>query len=151
MPAKKIQDEGEVVRWFEQGWTYDEMVDEYRRKYHIEIQPSAFGNFRRRKGLSRRITRDDELIPWYVKPEHRWAYPAAMLRAEARARAGKVLKPGEAERLSSWRERLDENNAVVHYDEDTEQGWYYVPRREGIDRDLIREPDRKTTQRRAAD
>jgi len=29
---------------------------------------------------------------------------------------------------------------VVHYDADTEQGVCYVPRRPGVDLDLIREP-----------
>lgn len=149
MGARKIQDEQELIRWFEDGWTYDQMVEEYRRKYGIETVPSMFGNFRRRRGLQRRIVRDDNLIPWHIQEEHRWAYPVAMLRAEARRRAGRKLTASDAERLAAWKERLAAQDAVLHYDPDTEEGWFYVARRPGVDNDLIREPSRKTTQRPA--
>lgn len=88
MTATKIRDEAEVLRWFEEGRTYQWMTDEYLRKYNIVTVPSLWGNFRRRKGLARRINRDDDMIPWYVEPEHRWGYPLHMLRVAARAEAG---------------------------------------------------------------
>jgi hypothetical protein len=150
MGKRKIQDEGEVVRWFEEGRTYAWMVEEYRRKYNIETVPSMWGNFRQRKGLDRRITRDDELIPWFVKEEHRWLYPLAMLRVEARRRDGRTLTENDRSRLASWRQMLAEGDAVVHYDPDTEEGFFYIPRQEGDD-DLIHKPERKTTTRRRAD
>ncbi len=149
MGASKIVNESEVMRWFEEGRTYAWMVDEYRRKYNIETVPSLWGNFRRRRGLARRINRDDALIPWHVKEQHRWAYPLAMLRVEARKRAGFPLRASDAERLESWLEMLKEEDAVVHYDPDTEDGFFYVPRAKG-DRDIIHEPKRKTTPRPAA-
>jgi hypothetical protein len=150
MGARKIVDETEVIRWFEQGKTYQWMADEYVRKYNIETQLSMWGNFRRRHGLARRITRNDELIPWFVREEHRWQYPVVMLRVEARLREGKELTDDDANRLANWKRMLEEENAVVHYDPDTEQGFFYVPR-EAADTDLIRMPDRKTTRRRNAD
>ena len=150
MPASKIVDEQEVIRWFEEGRTYAWMIDEYKRKYNVETVPSMWGNFRRRRGLDRRITRDDDLIPWSVKPEHRWAYPVMMLRVEARRRAGLDLTEDMQNRLDNWLARLEEDGTVVHYDPDTEDGFYYVPRRKE-DTDLIREPEKKTTLRRAAD
>jgi hypothetical protein len=150
MGKRKIQDEQEVIRWFEEGRTYAWMIEEYKRKYNIETVPSMWGNFRRRRGLDRRIVRDDELIPWFVKEEHRWAYPLAMLRAEARRRAGKELTETDASRLNNWLEMLKEENAVVHYDPDTEEGFFYVPRQEGDD-DLIHAPEHKTTPRPNAD
>jgi hypothetical protein len=109
-----------------------------------------WGNFRRRRGLDRRIVRDDELIPWFVKEEHRWAYPLAMLRAEARRRAGKDLTETDQNRLKNWMEMIKEEDAVVHYDPDTEEGFFYVPRQEGDD-DLIHRPKAKTTPRPNAD
>lgn len=151
MPASKIVDEGEVIRWFEEGRTYAWMISEYERKYNIETVPSMWGNFRRRRGLDRRNARNDELMPWYIEPQHRWGYPARMLRAEARRRVGMELPPGEEHRLEVWKRHLDEEGVVVHYDGATEQGWFYVPRREGVDADLIRKPQRKTTTRKAAD
>ncbi|MFH8414343.1 hypothetical protein [Streptomyces collinus] len=150
MPSSKIQDEAEVIRWFEEGKTYNWMVEEYKRKYNIDTRPSMWGNFRRRRGLDRRITRDDELIPWFVKEEHRWAYPLMMLRVEGRRRAGKEIREVDAQRLASWKSMLEEENAVVHYDPDTEDGFFYIPRQPGDD-DLIHPPKEKTTARPNAD
>ncbi|MDX3525062.1 hypothetical protein P1P75_00980 [Streptomyces sp. ID05-39B] len=150
MGKRKIQNEQEVIRWFEEGKTYQWMIDEYQRKYGIKTVPSMWGNFRSRRGLDRRIVRDDELIPWFVKEEHRWAYPLAMLRTEARHRAGKELTEGDQARLTSWKEMLETENAVVHYDPETEAGFHYIPRQEGDD-DIIHRPKEKTTPRPNAD
>ncbi|MFJ3775211.1 hypothetical protein ACIPX0_26295 [Streptomyces sp. NPDC090075] len=150
MPATKIVNEQEVIRWFEEGKTYQWMIDEYKRKYGIDTVASMWGNFRRRRGLDRRITRDDELIPWEVKEEHRWKYPVAMLRIEARKRDKRELTENEEDRLASWKEMLKEEGAVVHYDPETEEGFFYVPRQKGDD-DLIHKPAQKTTTRRNAD
>ncbi|ATI18893.1 immunity repressor [Streptomyces phage Animus] len=150
MAKRKIQDEQEVIRWFEEGKTYQWMIDEYKRKYNIDTVASMWGNFRRRRGLDRRITRDDDLIPWFVKEEHRWKYPVAMLRVEARLRDGQELSETDKARLESWKEMLEEEKAVVHYDPDTEDGFFYVPR-EASDTDLIRKPKEKTTPRLNAD
>ncbi|MFD6636782.1 hypothetical protein ACFWDN_13305 [Micromonospora chalcea] len=151
MVASKIQNEGEVIRWFEEGKTYQWMVDEYKRKYNIDVVPSTFGNFRRRRGLDRRVTRNEELMPWFVQEQHRWLFPAQMLRAEARRREGKELKPEEERRLDNFVKRLKDEKLVVHYDGDTDEGWFYVPARPDVDIDLIRRPARKTTPRPKAD
>ncbi|MBD0421188.1 hypothetical protein H0H10_18860 [Streptomyces sp. TRM S81-3] len=150
MPKKKIVDEGEVIRWFEQGWSYQQMTDEYRRKYGIDTRLSMWGNFRQRRGLTRRIARDDDLLPWAVAPQHRQVYAVQMLRLEARVRAGMDIEPDKRKRLRSWLETLRRDNTVVHYDAATEEGFSYVPREPGDD-DIIRRPPRKTTQRRNAD
>lgn len=151
MPASKIVDEGEVIRWFEEGRTYQWMVDTYREKYNIETVPSLWGNFRRRRGLARRLARDDDMIPWEVKREHRWAWPINMLRQEVRRRAGFELTPDMEERVDGWLRGVEQDGTVLHYDPDTEKGWFYVARRPDIDTDLIRVPNRKTTTRHAAD
>jgi len=151
MPATKIQDEAEVRRWFEEGRTYQWMIEEYRRKYNIETVPSMWGNFRRRRGLVRRINRDDDMIPWEVKPEHRWNYHVTMLRAAARREAGLSNNAQAEARLDSWLATLSSGDRVVDYDPDSPDGFSLVPRREGVDTGLIREPVRKTTKRPAAD
>ncbi|AXQ61086.1 immunity repressor [Streptomyces phage Hank144] len=150
MAKRKIQNEQEVIRWFEEGRTYAWMIEEYKRKYGIETVPSMWGNFRRRRGLDRRIARDDDLIPWEVKEEHRWLYPVMMLRVEARRRQGFTLTDTDQARLKSWKETLEEEGAVVHYDPDTEDGFFYIPR-SSEDDDIIRRPKRKTTARKNAD
>lgn len=150
MGRSKIVDESEVLRWFREERTYAWMAQQYREKYNIETVPSMWSNFRNRRGLDRRITRNDDLIPWAVKEEHRWAYPVQMLRHEAREREGHKLGKTVKAKLDAWKAKLEEANAVVHYDPDTEDGWFYVPR-EPEDDDLIRRPNRKTTTRPARD
>src|SRR5690606_9521661 len=116
MPRSKGVNEQEVIRWAEEGKTDNWMAEEYERKYNIQTTPSMFGNFRLRRGLDRRIGRDDNLIPWEVKKEHRWHYPLAMLRVEARRREGRPLRESDAQRLASWKQMLAEQDLVVHYD-----------------------------------
>lgn len=141
MPAvSKVQDLGEVISWLEEGRTYRWMVDEYQRKYGISTTPSMWAAIRRRRGLTTRLVRDRDLVPWRVNPEHRHAHAAAMLRAEARRRAGRVLTPRTTTLLEAWRARLDREGTVVLYDRSSPSGWRYVPRRPGVDLDLIRDP-----------
>lgn len=74
-----------------------------------------------------------------------------MLRREARRRQGMEASETDEFRLGRWLAGLEEDQAfVVHYDPDTEAGFFYVPR-EPTDDDIIRRPERKTTPRRAAD
>ena len=149
MGASKIQDEQEVIRWFEAGVTYEEMVRRYQEKYNIETTFSMWGNFRRRRGLKRRITRDDELIPWGVKAEHRHDYPILMLRKEARRRSGLPITVEEDLAVDAWIRGMKESGTVLHYEPETEAGWFYVEPRPGVDVDLIRQPDRATGKRAA--
>ena len=151
MGARKIVDEGEVVRWFAEGRTYAWMQQEYRRKYDIDTVPSMWGNFRRRKGLDRRLERNDDLIPWAVEKQHRWAYPLMMLRTEARRRAGMEIAGSMRGRLDRWLAQMRRNDTVVHYDPMAGEGFLVVPRRPGIDTDLIRAVERKTSERLSAD
>lgn len=150
MGRAKIVDEQEVLRWFDEGKTYREMVELYEEKYQLQVGHSMFGNFRRRRGLERRISRDDNLIPWEVKPDHRYKYPILMLRAEARRREGKELSEKRAAEVDRWLASLERDGAVLHYDPDTEQGWWYV-HRTAADADIIRKPARKTTLQPRAD
>lgn len=151
MAVSKIQNEQEVLRWFEEGRTYAWMVDTYRTKYNIETGISMWSNFRRRHGLDRKVAWDDQLIPWKVELEHRYAYPILMLRKEARRRAGLPLPEGEDAAVDGWLAGMVRDGTVLHYEPETEQGWFYVPRRDGVDLDIIREPEGPTGRRRAED
>ncbi|WP_367135767.1 hypothetical protein [Saccharothrix sp. HUAS TT1] len=151
MPAPKIQNKQEVIRWFKEGLTYEEMCQKYMELYNIETVPSLWGNFRRREGLPKRQARDTSLIPWKVKPEHRFSYDLAMLRVEARKRQEFEVRETDLKRLESWRKDLDEANAVVHYDPGHPEGFNWVPR-EPTDKDIIRQPPPELrTGRRSAD
>ena len=138
----KIVDASEVKRWIEEGRTYAWMVEEYARKYDIEMSIGAFSTFRYRHGMPRRIPRDVNLIPWKVKDEHSNGYPLWVLRTESRIRGEFEVGSTRLRRLEAWKARMSADGVVIHYDPDTEQGWFLVPRREGVDLDLIREPDK---------
>jgi len=151
MTATKIQDQAEVLRWFEEGWTYGQMQEEYLRKYNIETALSMWSNFRKRHGLPRRIERNDDMIPWAVKPEHRHRHALTMLRTANRVNQGLPVGESSARQYRSWIESLTAEDVVVHYEPDTEEGFFYVPRRPNLDKGLIREPERKTTPRLRAE
>ena len=141
MPASQIVNESEVLRWLDEGRTDRWMCEEYERRYNVAVDPCLWDDYRRRKGLVRRGPQDDELIPWAIEPQHRWAYAVSMLRAEARKRAGAPLPDHDASRLASWLDNLAEGDLVVHYEPATPEGFHYVERRPGVDTDLVREPD----------
>ena len=146
MRPTKIRDEQEVIRWIDEGRTYAWMAQQYLEKYGIEVAPTTFSNFRQRMGMEPRKVWNDELVPWYVEEHHRHTHPVMMLRAEARRRAGKPI--ADASRLDSWLASRKQEDTVVHYDPDTEQGFFYVLRRPGVDTDLIRVPDPSVRRRR---
>lgn len=140
MPAAtKVQDSPEALGWLCEGRTYQWIVDEYIRKYGVQTTVSMWAVIRRKHGLSRRIVRDKRLIPWEIGAEHRHSHAIAMLRAEARRRAGMPLSSKVAANLSAWLDRIEREGVVVHYDRATTKGWHYVTRRGGIDLNLIRE------------
>lgn len=141
MPAaSKVRDLPEALGWLREGRTYQWIVDEYLRRYGVQTTVSMWAVLRRRHGIERRIVRDRNLIPWEVNPAHRHRHAVSMLRAEARKRAGMSLTSKAAGSLKAWLDRLDREGVVVHYDRATSEGWRNLPRRDGIDLDLIREP-----------
>ena len=143
--------ESEVRRWFEQGKTYAWMVQEYQRRYDLRVAPAMFSNRRSARGWERRLTRDDELIPWGVNRKHRWHRYLGMLRLEARFRRFGIdgIGEGDVRELASFRERLKESDAVIDYNPETERGFFAVPREPG-DRDIVRQPTQARWSRRRA-
>jgi hypothetical protein len=146
MPASIIENDQEVERWFEQERPYSYMIEQYRSKYHKETTIAYWSKQRERRGYERRNVRDEKLMPWRVKTDHAYTEDPINLRREARLRAGEPIgkdpdyQAKALAELTSWKERLRDAGAVVHYDPETEHGWFWVPRREGVDLDLIREP-----------
>lgn len=135
----RIRDVSEVQRWYEAGWTYRAMQEEHERKYGVRVSLAGFSELRSRMGWERRAVWNTELLPWTVKEEHRPHYFAAQLRALGRSRANKPLSHDQDTRLNAFLADLEKANAVVHYDPDTEEGFFMVPR-ESFDTDIIRRP-----------
>lgn len=140
---KVIRDEREVVRWYQEGYTYKQIADMHEEKYGVRPSLSMINWVRRWQGVPPRITHNPTLMPWALEPEHRRALDARALRVEARLRAGKDVSEHSFRLWRAWRKRLDESGAVVDYD--PVEGFRHVPRREGVDKDLIRVPDVVTT------
>ncbi|MFG1602835.1 hypothetical protein [Actinoplanes sp. NPDC049265] len=153
MAAKtKIVDLQEVLRWFSEGRKYRWMVEQYETKYGVSTTPSMWGNIRRDYGLDRRTTQNDELLPWKLREEDRFAYPALMLRLEARRRENKEadIRPVDRGRLASWLKGLDERGVVIAYDYGDTTGFTEQPRLPEDD-DIIRRPTTATGKRRATE
>lgn len=135
----KIPDRMELERWLRAGETNAEVIARYREQ-GIDITSAGIAMFRRRHGLE--MMRDVRtLIAWPVAKQHRALYPARMLRFEQRRRGGRPLDARQEGYLDAWIEKLTTDDLVVHYEAETDIGWHYVPRRPGIDTDLIRDPN----------
>lgn len=135
----KIPDRQEFVRLVRDRQMRNRDILAHYAERGIYLSPNTISMAKRRYGLSVRDPYDD-LLPWVVHLDHRSLYPAKMLRLEGRRRRGQELDPDRLRYLDNWKHKMEQDGTVVHYEYDTEEGWFYVPRREGIDQDLIRDP-----------
>src|SRR5512139_308063 len=88
-----------------------------------------------------RTATDESAIPWHpIRPEHRSRYLVRMLRAAARRDRGEASAPVIEAQLDKFLEQAEKMDFVVHYDPDTNEGWFRVERRPGVDKGLIRDP-----------
>jgi hypothetical protein len=138
-PVAKIEDRQEFVRLVRDEKMRNRDILAYYAERGIHLRPSAISMAKRRYGLDVREAHGD-LLPWTVHEDHRGLYAAKMLRLEGRRRRGDKLSEDQLRYLSNWKRKLEDDGTVVHYEYDTEEGWFYVPRRPGIDNDLIRDP-----------
>lgn len=144
MPAKLIPD-SEVAQLCRQGKTDKEIAEYLLEHLNVALTPNAITRWRRRQGMDTRRHRYTDLIPWRVKVEHAWLYIPKLLRWESRLRAGLPVSDRDRQRLDEFKAKLDAafdgRGGVVHYDPETQEGWWVVERRPGIDTDMIRNPD----------
>lgn len=139
MPAALLPD-NKVRRLVREGLGNAEIVRRLEREDHISVSPSAISQFRSRHDLPAAPGRHDDLIPWRVKREHASLHAAKCLRWESRRRSGEDLPELAERKLDAFLRRLKEEDAVVHYEPASAEGWWLVPRREGMDGDIIRNP-----------
>lgn len=83
-----------------------------------------------------------EYWPWLnVRPEHNDEHDAQMLRLYGRRKAGdKSIKPRYVAALNAWLRGLYDENAVIAYKPNTNQGWWHVKKEAG-DVDIVRWPE----------
>ena len=88
-----------------------------------------------------KATMDESGVPWHpVRPEHRSRYLVRMIRAAARRDRGESNSPVIEAQLDNFLKHMEELDAVVHYDPDTDEGFFRVPRRHGVDTGIVRDP-----------
>jgi hypothetical protein len=139
MPAALLPD-SKVRRMVREGLGNTEIVRKLEQEDHISVSPSAISQFRSRHALPAAPGRHDDLIPWRVKREHASLHAAKCLRWESRRRAGEELPELAERKLDGFLRRLEAEDAVVHYEPASAEGWWLVPRRDGVDEDIIRDP-----------
>lgn len=129
MPKKLIPDY-KVRQMLRAGKTHKEIVEALASEDHIFVTPQAISAWMRRNGVEL-DSRSRTGYPWRVAPEHRQMLPVRAIQWFNRREAGEEIPPGAARRLDSVLEKLRAHDAVFHYDPDTLEGWWTVPRRDG--------------------
>jgi len=81
------------------------------------------------------------MIPWTLKPMHRHRHAARMLRTQERLEAGMTVGSSLSGQVEQWRAGLLVDDFVIDYDPDTEEGFTRVPRRVGVDKGWVHEPN----------
>lgn len=132
MPAHRlVPDPTTLRRWLEEGLTHQQIADRQYKETGNKITRASVSSAVSRLGMSEQAPRYTEEIPWRVKVQHIRAYPARMLRLLGRRRAGGELTSEENTRLDNWLQLLEDEDAVVAYDPDSDAGFLYVPRQKG--------------------
>lgn len=110
----------ELKKYRDLGMTHKEIAD------MTGLSRSTISSAIRRADLSADKPRYKDEIPWRVKEEHATHYAARMLRLLGRRRAGQELIETEGKHLDSWLAKLEDLHAVVVYEPDSPDGFYYV-------------------------
>lgn len=138
MSAQKL-DDNEVEQLLRSGWTQNQVVQMYRDK-GVDVSQSAISQAISGGRIKVDTGRASGGIPWTLAPEHRWRHAARMLRTQTRLDAGLPIGASLVGQVVAWRAGLEADNSVIHYDPATEEGFWRVPRRAGVDTWWVRDP-----------
>lgn len=137
-PPRFLPSDSTLAQWVEEGLTHKQMAERVKETTGVEVAVGTVSAALSRAGLTDQL-RYDEWIPWSpIRIDHANAYPLLMLRYYARRESGIKLTDMQETKLNNWIARMEEENAVVTYVHDSSDGWYYTPRRDGIDTGVIR-------------
>lgn len=138
----RVPGKTELRRYLERGLTQAQIAEAWEQDSGVRVGRSAIAMAIERYGLKsgKPRPRYEDMLPWEVRGEHAMHNVARMLRLEGRRRQGGKLSEKEKRLLTNWRAALDEQNAVVTYDPDTAEGFFWTDRLESDD-DLIRRPE----------
>lgn len=137
-----LLDEEQVFGWITLGRSDEWITQEYERLYNLRPTPTTLADARHRWWSAAPYERRASLVPWDVRGEHRWSYALLMLGLEERRRAGgdASLTERDRARLEAWLDWMRARDVVLDYDPTSEAGLRCVPRRPGLDFDILRDP-----------
>lgn len=119
-------------RWLEEGLTHQAMADRTFEVTGERVSRAAITMALQRYNLvDQQRPRYEHEVPWRVKVEHLRAYPVRMLRTLGRRNSGEPMSAEMSARLDGWLKQLEEANAVVGYDPDSDEGFHYIAREPG--------------------
>lgn len=129
---RKVPDKNTLQRWHDAGMTHQAMADRVLAETGERVSRAAISMALQRYNITtEQKARYRDEVPWHVRVEHLRAYPVRMLRLLGRRRSGEPMADDLSARLDGWLRQLEESNAVVAYDPDSDQGFFYVPREDG--------------------
>ena len=139
--ATRGPDPTQLKNYLTKGLTQAQIVEAWEKKTGVRISRSTVGMAIARFGMdsSHPRPRYEDMLPWKVSVPHRMKWDARMLRLEAKRRRGKALTERELRLLTQWRQQLEEAQAVIVYEHDTDEGFFWVNRK-AEDDDIIRRP-----------
>ena len=132
--GKQILDYSEVGQLLRQGKTQLEVATLFG------VTQAAISQARRRGNVRDGDTRNMGSLPWDVRPQHQSQFIPKMLRCAARVEAGHTIGVSLQPQLAVFLRSLTELDAVIHYDPELTPPFVRVPRRQGVDTWLVRDP-----------
>lgn len=126
----RVPNKTELRRYLSRGMTQQQIVEAWEQDSGERVSRSAIAMAIERLGLKSAHSRPSypEMLPWRVAERHLRHIDARMLRLEGRRRAGGRLSTGEQRWLDQWKDDLLRKNAVIHYEYNSDEGFYWVDR-----------------------
>lgn len=137
---RKLPPAQELEKLVDKGLTHQQIAEQISEEIGEPVSRSAVAVALSRANRTRR-TIANKAVPWVVRPEHQNRYDLHMLRVHRRIESGKDVRASDLDRYHAWVQHLKENDAVIHYEPRSQLGFWLVPRRHGVDKGLIREPE----------
>ena len=120
-PPTLVPDKGTLRHLIQdEGMTHREIAEKYG------VARATISAACAKYGLSGTMTRHDDTLPWKVLVRHTRLYPARMLRLLGRRRKGMELNETEDKLLDSFVLTLTNEDAIVAYQPDSDEGFLYI-------------------------
>lgn len=137
---RKLPSDSTLAKWRASGLTLKQIAEKSEAETGIPVSVGSVASALSRAGYTARVRYDDH-IPWNpIATRHNKHYALTMLRLLARRDSGQDLTEDQESRLDSWLGRLEEEDAVVLYKYDSDDGFYYVKRKPSDGDRWIRQP-----------